>query len=78
MELIDLLLLLFIIFLIILSGMMSGSETALTAVSKPRIISKANQGSKRAAFVKDLIDSKENVISALLLSNGFIEQKFSI
>ena len=66
MELIDLLLILFIIFLIILSGMMSGSETALTAVSKARIISKVNQGSKRAAYVKDLIDNKENVISSLL------------
>ena len=72
MELIDLLLFLFIIFLIILSGMMSGSETALTAVSKPRITSKAKQGSKRAIFVKNLIDSKENVISALLLSNNLV------
>ena len=72
MELIDLLLLLFIIFLIILSGIMSGSETALTAVSKPRIISKANQGSKRAVFVKNLINSKENTISSLLLSNNLV------
>ena len=62
MELIDLLLLLFIIFLIILSGIMSGSETALTAVSKPRIISKAAQGSKRAVYVKNLINNKENII----------------
>ena len=72
MELTDLLLLLFIILLIILSGIMSGSETALTAVSKPRIISKVNQGSKRASYVKNLIDSKENVISSLLLSNNLI------
>ena len=72
MELADLLLLLFIILLIILSGVMSGSETAITAVSKPRIISKVNQGSKRASYVKNLIDSKENVISSLLLSNNLI------
>ena len=72
MELIDLLLLLFIIFLIILSGIMSGSETALTAVSKPRIISKATQGSKRAVYVKNLINNKENTISSLLLSNNLV------
>ncbi len=72
MDFADLLLLFFIIFLIILSGVMSGSETALTAVSKPRITSKINQGSKRATYVKSLIDSKENVISSLLLSNNLV------
>ena len=51
---------------------MSGSETALTAVSKPRIASKVNQGSKRAKYVKNLIESKENVIASLLLSNNLI------
>ena len=45
---------------------MSGSETALTAVSKPRIISKVNQGNKRAIYVKNLINNKENIISSLL------------
>ena len=72
MELKDLLFIIFIIFLIIISGIMSGSETALTAVSKARITSKANQGNKRATFVKNLIDAKENVISALLLSNNLV------
>ena len=68
----DLLLLLLIIFLIVISGIMSGSETAITAISKPRIISKAKQGNRRAIFVKNLIDSKENVISSLLLSNNLV------
>ena len=67
MESIDLILLLFIIFLIVISGIMSGSETALTAVSKPRITSKANQGSKRAAYVKNLINNKENIISSFFV-----------
>ena len=61
MQFTDLLLLLLIIFLIVISGIMSGSETALTAVSKPRITSKLSQGNKRAAYVKNLIESKENV-----------------
>ena len=72
MEFTDLLLLFLIIFLIVISGIMSGSETAITAISKPRIISKAKQGNSRAIFVKNLIDSKENVISSLLLSNNLV------
>ena len=72
MEFTGLLLLLFIIFLIVISGIMSGSETALTAVSKPRIISKVNQGNKRALYVKNLINNKEDIISSLLLSNNLV------
>ena len=72
MEIVDLFLFLFIILLIIISGIMSGSETALTAVSKPRIISKVNEGSKKATYVKNLIDNKENTISSLLLSNNLV------
>ena len=72
MNLIDLLLFIFIVFLILISGFLSGSETAITAVSKPRIISKIKQGSKRALYVKKIIDLKESVISALLLSNNLV------
>ena len=72
MNLLDILLLLFIIFLILISGFFSGSETAITAVSKPRIISKVNQGSKKAAYVKKIIEAKEEVISSLLLSNNLV------
>ena len=61
-----------LIFLILISGFLSGSETAITAVSKPRIISKIKQGSKRALYVKKIIDLKESVISALLLSNNLV------
>ena len=72
MNLIDFLLLIFIVFLILISGFLSGSETAITAVSKQRIASKIKQGSKRAVYVKKLIDIKENVISSLLLSNNLV------
>ena len=41
---------------------MSGSETALTAVSKPRIISKVNQGNKRATYVKNLIKGQGRML----------------
>ena len=68
----NLLLLFGIVFLILLSGFLSGSETAITAASKARIISKIKKGSSRAGFVKKLIDMKETVLSSLLLSNNLV------
>jgi len=72
MNLINLSLLVVIIFLILLSGFLSGSETAITATSKARIISKLKKGTKRAEYVKKIIDSKDKVISSLLLSNNLV------
>ena len=68
----DILYLIFIIFLIVLSAFLSGSETAITAVSKPRINSKAKKGDKKANYVKDLLLIKENILSTLLLSNNLV------
>ena len=68
----SLLLLFLLIFLIILSGFLSGSETAITATSKARILYKKKKGSKRAGYVLELIDRKDNVISTLLLSNNLV------
>ena len=62
MDFTDFLLLIFIIFLIIISGFLSGSETAITAVSKPRIVSKIKQGNKRALYVKKIIDLYDSQI----------------
>ena len=72
MNLINLSLLVVIIFLILLSGFLSGSETAITATSKARIISKLKKGTKRAEYVKKIIDNKDKVISSLLLSNNLV------
>ena len=72
MSLINLTLLVIIIFLILLSGFLSGSETAITATSKARIISKLKKGTKRAEYVKKIIDNKDKVISSLLLSNNLV------
>ena len=72
MSLINLSLLVVIIFLILLSGFLSGSETAITATSKARIISKLKKGAKRADYVKKIIDNKDKVISSLLLSNNLV------
>jgi len=72
MSILNLFLLLIIIFLILLSGFLSGSETAITAASKARVISKIKKGSKSANYLKKIIDKKETVISSLLLSNNLV------
>ena len=72
MDITNLLLLVVIIFLILISGFLSGSETAITATSKARIISKIKKGSKKAEYVKKIIDNKDSIISSLLLSNNLV------
>ncbi len=61
-----------LIILVVLSGFLSGSETAITATSKARILYKKKKGSKRAGYVLELLDKKDNVISTLLLSNNLV------
>ena len=61
-----------LIILVILSGFLSGSETAITATSKARILYKKKKGSKRAEYVLELLNKKDNVISTLLLSNNMV------
>ncbi len=65
-------LLILLILLVILSGFLSGSETAITATSKARIIYQKKKGVKRAGYVLELLDKKDNVISTLLLSNNLV------
>ena len=72
MSLITLLLIVFLFILIIISGFLSGSETALTATSKPRILLKNKKGDKRANYVIKILDNLDNVISSLLLSNNLV------
>ncbi len=72
MSITTILLLVFLLILIILSGLLSGSETALTATSKPRILLKYKKGDKRAGFVLKILNNLENVISSLLLSNNLV------
>ena len=72
MSLITFLLFFFLIILIILSGFLSGSETALTATSKPRILLKIKKGDKKAKFVLKILNNLDDVISALLLSNNLV------
>ena len=61
-----------IIFLICLSGFFSGSETALTAVSRARMHSFENNGEQRAGIVNKLIERRDRLIGALLIGNNLV------
>ncbi|TNE67545.1 MAG: HlyC/CorC family transporter [Alphaproteobacteria bacterium] len=58
--------------LLCLSGMFSGSETALTAASRARIHHLAKSGDKRAERVSRLTDDPERLIGAILLGNNLV------
>ena len=61
-----------LLFLLGLSGFFSGSETALTAVSRPRMLSRAKSGNRRAAIVAKLTEDRERLIGAMLLGNNLV------
>ena len=61
-----------ILLLLILSAFFSGSETALTAVSRGRMHQLEKDGSRAARAVNRLVADRERLIGALLLGNTFI------
>jgi Mg2+/Co2+ transporter CorB len=61
-----------IVVLLVLSAMTSGTETAMTAVSRERIYHLAGEGGRRALLVKRLIDNKERLIGTLLIGNNIV------
>jgi Mg2+/Co2+ transporter CorB len=61
-----------IFFLLVLSGFFSGSETALTAASQPRMHLLQQQGDKRAGIVTRLFSQREKMIGAILLGNNLV------
>lgn len=58
--------------LIICSAFFSGSETALTAVSRARMHQFEKNGDKRAAVVKRLIEKRDRLIGTLLIGNNLV------
>ena len=72
MSLLSIILLFSLILLVLLSGFLSGSETAITATSKARIVSKIKKGSSRASYVLRILNKKDSVITSLLLSNNLV------
>ncbi|WND03818.1 HlyC/CorC family transporter [Temperatibacter marinus] len=61
-----------IFLLLLLSGLFSGSETALTATSKARIRQMEKDGEQRATRVKNLLNDREGFIGAILLGNNLV------
>ena len=58
--------------LIVVSAFFSGSETALTAVSRARMLQLEKSGDRRAGLVGRLIRDRERLIGALLLGNNLV------
>ena len=55
-----------------LSAFFSGSETALTAVSKARLRAAEKGGDERAGHVIEVLEKKERMIGSLLLGNNLV------
>ncbi len=58
--------------LLVLSAFFSGSETALTAASRPRLAQLERQGDRRAGTVNKLREDKGRLIGAILLGNNLV------
>ena len=61
-----------IVFLLVLSGFFSGSETALTASSRGKLRSQADKGSKGAKRALAITEDSERLIGSILLGNNLV------
>ena len=67
-----------IFLLLIFSAFLSGSETALTATSKARMLRLQQNGHRRARWVIFLLEQKEQLLSAILLGNNLVNIMASV
>ena len=58
--------------LVLSSGFLSGSETALTAASRTRILHRLERGDHRAKAVLELLERYDQLISVLLFCNNVV------
>jgi len=63
---------LFLLFLILLSGFFSGSETALMTLNRYRLKHQADQGHKGALLAQALLKRPDRLIGLILLGNNFV------
>ncbi len=61
-----------ILVLLCLSGLFSGSETALTTASRGKLHAAAEKGDSGAAVAMRITEDKERLIGAILLGNNFV------
>jgi Mg2+/Co2+ transporter CorB len=63
---------LIIVLCLLLSFVFAGSETALMAFSRARMLRLEKKGNRRAGIVNRLLDARERLIGALLLGNNAV------
>lgn len=61
-----------VMLLLAMSAFFSMAETALTSVSRPKILGLSQEGDRRALIVKSLLEKQDRLISTLLLGNNLI------
>ncbi|HKL04260.1 MAG TPA: HlyC/CorC family transporter [Roseovarius sp.] len=61
-----------ILTLLVLSGMFSGSETALTAASRGKLRARADKGDSGAQHALDITEDNERLIGSVLLGNNLV------
>lgn len=61
-----------ILLLLVLSGLFSGSETALTAASRGKLRSQADKGSRGAERALAITEDNERLIGSVLLGNNLV------
>ena len=61
-----------ILFLLVLSGFFSGSETALTAASRGKLRARADKGSRGAERALKITEDNERLIGSVLLGNNLV------
>lgn len=61
-----------IIFLILMSGYFSSTETAFSSVNKIRLKNKANNGDKRAESTLEIAEDFDSVLSTILIGNNIV------
>lgn len=61
-----------ILFLLVLSGFFSGSETALTAASRGKLRVQADKGSRGAERALQITEDNEKLIGSVLLGNNLV------
>ena len=66
-----LILLIVLVFLLILSGFFSGSETGMMASNKVKLKNLSKQGNKGAARALELLQRPDKLLSAILVGNNF-------
>ena len=72
MENLNLVSVIYIICLIVISAILSGSETSITSIRKSKIHKLANKGDKNALRVLRLIEKKNDLVSSILIGNNFV------